>query len=146
VRQAVSIVHVFVPGQSPEHRLAKLGGQGAAAILAGPGIGETLPGKLRQSKRIIEFAKGEQTRIRRGPRTVELQLQGSKVMRRAALCASPAALSMSGSTLTSHQLSLWNVEQNRVRDALRNKRIWGTRDQGAISPTGLHPLFPRRQL
>ena len=65
MRQPICVVDVLVPGQSPEHGLAKLCDQGMAAVLAGPGIGETLSGKLGQAKRIIEIAKGKQTSIRR---------------------------------------------------------------------------------
>jgi hypothetical protein len=36
VRQAVGIIDVFVPGEPPEHGLAKLRDQRVAAILTGP--------------------------------------------------------------------------------------------------------------
>jgi hypothetical protein len=65
VRQPICVVHVFVACQAPEHGLAKLSHQSVTAILACPGVGETLSRKLRQSKRIVEFAKGEQTGVGR---------------------------------------------------------------------------------
>jgi hypothetical protein len=45
-----------------------------AAVLACPGVGESLSGTLRQAKSIIEFAKGEQTSIGRDFGAVKLQL------------------------------------------------------------------------
>jgi hypothetical protein len=63
--EPIRIVHVLVSSEPPEHRLPDLTGQGMAAILARPGISETLPGKLCQAKGIIKLAKGEQTGIGR---------------------------------------------------------------------------------
>src|SRR5215213_8195001 len=75
MRQTICVVHVFVPGQSPEQGLAKLPDQRVAAVLARPGVGESRSRQLRQPKCIIEFAKGEQTSVGRDPRTMKLQLQ-----------------------------------------------------------------------
>ena len=57
VRQPASIIHVLVSGQPPEDGLPKLSDQRVAAVLARPDVGEGFSSKLRQSKRIIEFAK-----------------------------------------------------------------------------------------
>ncbi len=127
MRQPICVVHVLVPGQPPEHGLAKLRDQGVAAVLARPGVGENLSGKLGQAKRIIEIAKGKQTSIGRHSRAVELQLQtgikGDPESGFAFFTRRPVHV-----WLHSHQLSLWSVEQNRVRASLRNVRIWGMRD------------------
>ena len=71
----VGIVHVLVPGQSPEHGRPALGRQAVAAVLAGPGIGETLSGQVCQAERIIEISKREQTSIGCHSRPMEFQLQ-----------------------------------------------------------------------
>src|SRR4051794_30210551 len=71
LRQAVGIVHIFVPGQSPEHGLAKLRDQRVAAVLAGPGIGQDLSGQVCQAKGVIEIPKREQASVGRHSRTVE---------------------------------------------------------------------------
>jgi hypothetical protein len=143
VRRAVASVNdIIAPalqgqdalGQSPEHGLAKLSHQRMAAILAGPGIGETLSGNLRQSKRIVDFAKGEQTSIGRHSRAVELQLQtgikGDPESGFAFFTRRPVHV-----WLHSHQLSLWSVEQNRVRASLTNVRIWGMRVKSWMGAT-----------
>src|SRR4051794_26597088 len=71
MRQPVGVVHVFVSGQPPEHGLAKLRDQRVAAVLARPGVGESLSGQFRQPKCIIEVAEGEQTSVGRDPRAME---------------------------------------------------------------------------
>jgi hypothetical protein len=71
----ISIVHVLISSESPEHRLAKLGHQGVTAILTGSWIGENLSGQVCQAEGIIEVPKGEQTSVGRNSRTVKLQLQ-----------------------------------------------------------------------
>ena len=47
MREAVGIVHVFVPGQPPEHGLAKLSDQRVTAVLARSGISEPLSSQFR---------------------------------------------------------------------------------------------------
>ena len=67
----VGIVHVLVPGEPPEDRLAKLSDQRVAAILAGPGVGENLSSEVRQAEGILEVPNGEQPSVGRHLRTVE---------------------------------------------------------------------------
>jgi len=59
VRQAVGIIDVFVPGEPPEHGLAKLRDQRVAAILTGPSVGEDFSGQVCQAERIIEVSERE---------------------------------------------------------------------------------------
>ena len=75
MRQPVGVVHVFVSGQPSEHGLAELRDQRVAAVLARPGVGQSLSGQFCQPKCIIEFAKGEQTGVGRDPRAMKFQLQ-----------------------------------------------------------------------
>src|SRR5215207_2141846 len=119
----VGIVHVLVPGEPPEDRLAKLSNQRVAAILAGPGVGETLSGEVRQAEGIIEVPKGEQPSKGSSPARGAAQQEEqpskgsspasdvtfepwnsslrrwSKATRRAAPSASPAAPSISSPAL-----------------------------------------------
>src|SRR5215207_5250655 len=102
----VGIVHVLVPGEPPEDRLAKLSNQRVAAILAGPGVGETLSGEVRQAEGIIEVPKGEQLSKGSSPASdVTFEpwnsslRRWSKATRRAAPSASPAAPSISSPAL-----------------------------------------------
>jgi hypothetical protein len=71
----ISVVHVFVSGQSPEHGLAKLSDQGVAAVLARPGIRKDFSGQVCQAKRIIEISEREQPSVGGHARTVEFQPQ-----------------------------------------------------------------------
>lgn len=57
--EAVGVVHVLVPGKPTEHRLTELGDQGVATVLAGPAVGENLPGHLGQAEGIIQFAESD---------------------------------------------------------------------------------------
>jgi hypothetical protein len=75
VGQPVRVVHVLVPRQAPEHRLAELSNQGMASVRAGAGVRQHLSRGLAQTKGIIKFAAGQQTTIRRDLRSVELQLE-----------------------------------------------------------------------
>ena len=75
MRQPVCIVHVLVPRQASEHRLAELSNQGMASVRAGAGVRQHLSSGLAQSQGIIKFAAGQQTTIRRDLRSVELQLE-----------------------------------------------------------------------
>ena len=59
----ISIVHIFVSGKSPEHRLTDLCCQRVAAVPTGPGVSESLPGKFGQVEGIVQFPKREQTGI-----------------------------------------------------------------------------------
>ena len=77
MRQPVGIVHVLISGKATEDGLPELGGEGVAAIPAGPGVGESLPGKLGQAEGIVEFPKGEQTGVRGDPGAVKFQLQAA---------------------------------------------------------------------
>ena len=117
------------------------------AILAGPGIGETLSGKLRQSKRVVEFAKGEQTGVGGDFRTVELQLQvGIKGDAQSGLvCFTRRTVHV---WPHSHQLSFCSIEQNRVRASLRNVRIWGMRVRIPLesSPLNLYRTIGEKDL
>ena len=75
MRQPICVVDVFVPGQSPEHGLAKLRDQGVAAVLARPGLCKDFSGQVCQAERIIEISKREQTSIGCHSRPMEFQLQ-----------------------------------------------------------------------
>ncbi len=75
MRQPVRVVHVLVPGQSPEHRLAELSNQGMASVRAGAGVRQHRSSGLAQTEDTVEFAAGKQTTIGRDLRSVELQLQ-----------------------------------------------------------------------
>jgi hypothetical protein len=75
MRQPLGIVHVLIPGEPPEDRLANLGSQRVTAILTSPSVGESLSGKLCQAKGIIEVPKREQPSVGRHSRTMEFQLQ-----------------------------------------------------------------------
>lgn len=74
--KAVGVIDILVPGKAAEHQLPELRRQGVATVLAGPKVGQHLPGHLRQAKGIVQFPEGEQPGIRRDPRTMELQLEG----------------------------------------------------------------------
>ena len=75
MRQPIGVVDVFVPGQSPEHGLAKLSHQGVAAVLARPGICKDFSGQVCEAEGIIEIPERKQTSVGRHSRTVEFQLQ-----------------------------------------------------------------------
>src|SRR4051794_18819764 len=77
MRQPVRVVHVLVPRQAPEHRLAKLSNQGMASVRAGAGVRQYLSSGLAQTEGIVEFAAGQQAAIRRDLRSVELQLEAA---------------------------------------------------------------------
>ncbi|GLS32318.1 hypothetical protein GCM10007937_40280 [Mesorhizobium albiziae] len=66
MRQPICVVHTLVPGQSFEHGLAKLRDQHVAAILSRFSNGESRSRQFDQPKRIIEFAKGQQTGVVQG--------------------------------------------------------------------------------
>ena len=55
VRQPVGIVHVLISGEPTEDGLPDLRRQGVAAVPAGPGLGESLCGRLGQAKGIVEL-------------------------------------------------------------------------------------------
>ncbi len=65
--KAVGVIDILVPGKAAEHRLPELRRQGVAIVLAGPQVGQHLPGHLGQAKGIIQFPEGEQPGIRRDP-------------------------------------------------------------------------------
>ncbi|EDP63203.1 hypothetical protein BAL199_30537 [alpha proteobacterium BAL199] len=75
--EAVGVVDIFVPGKPTEHRLPELGDQGVAVVLAGPAVGQHLPGHLGQTEGIIEFPEGEQSGIGGDPGAVEFQLEAA---------------------------------------------------------------------
>jgi hypothetical protein len=77
VGQPVSVVHILIPGQSPEHGLAELSSQGMAAVRAGPGVGENKPSEFGQTKGIVEFPKSEQPGVGGDPGAMELQLEAA---------------------------------------------------------------------
>jgi hypothetical protein len=72
VAQTQRVVHVFVPGKPAEERLPQHADDGVTTILARAGISQKITGQRCQSKRIVEFAIGEQTCIRGNGRSAEL--------------------------------------------------------------------------
>jgi hypothetical protein len=75
--EAVGVVDILVPGKATEHRLPELCRQGVAVVLAGPAVGQHLPGHLGQAEGVIQFAKGEQPGVRGHLRSVELQFEAA---------------------------------------------------------------------
>lgn len=75
--EAVGVVDIFVPGKPTEYRLPELGRQGVAVVLAGPTVGQHLPGHLGQTEGIIEFPESEQSGIGGDPGAVEFQLEAT---------------------------------------------------------------------
>ena len=76
-RKPLGVVHVLVPGQPTEHRLAKQPLDQMSDVLAASRLGQDRSGHVGQSERVIQFAIGEQPGIRSDLAAVEFQLQAT---------------------------------------------------------------------
>jgi len=72
--EALSVVDILVTGKPPEYRLPQQTDQFMAAVLAGAGIGERLPGNHRQAEGVVEFPVRQQSGVGGDPRAMELKL------------------------------------------------------------------------
>ena len=75
--QAFSVIHIFVPGETPKHGLSKQPDQRMAAVLAGAHIGEHVPGHCAETQGVVEFAIGQQSGIGGDPRAAKLKLHAA---------------------------------------------------------------------
>ena len=73
--QPLGVVDVLVSGQPPEHGLPQHTHERVPAVLTGAGVGEPFAGQSAKAERVVEFAIGEQTGVRRDDRTAKLQRQ-----------------------------------------------------------------------
>ena len=73
--EPLGVVDVLVSGQPPEHGLPQHPDERVPAVLARAGVGEPLACHRAQAERVVEFAVGEQTGVRRHDRTAKLERQ-----------------------------------------------------------------------
>jgi hypothetical protein len=63
LREALGVIHVFVSGETTEHRLPKKSHQEMSGVLATPRLRQNLSAQLGQSKGVIQFTIREQTGV-----------------------------------------------------------------------------------
>ena len=73
--EALGIVHVLIPGEAAEHRLAQQASQHVPRVLAAPARRQRRAGQICESERVVQFPPGQQTGVGGDPAAVELQLQ-----------------------------------------------------------------------
>ncbi len=69
------IVHILIPGEAAEHRLAQPASQHVPRVLAAPALRQRRAGQIGEAKRVVQFPPGQQTGAGGDPAAVELQLQ-----------------------------------------------------------------------
>ena len=62
-RQTLGVVHVFIPGETSEYRLAQKADVHVARVLAPTAIPQHATGERGETERIVQFAICEQPRI-----------------------------------------------------------------------------------
>ena len=73
--QTPGVVHIFVSGETPEHRLSHQTDESILAVLACAGVGEHLARHRAEAERVVEFAVGEQSRVRSDHQSAKLEHQ-----------------------------------------------------------------------
>ncbi len=73
--EPLGVIHVLVTGEPPEHGLLKHADQSMPAILASAGPGKRLARHHAETKRVVEFAVGEQSGVGGHDRTEKLKHQ-----------------------------------------------------------------------
>jgi len=73
--QPLSVVHILVAGQPPEHRLPQQPSQSMATVLAGARIRQRLGARVSQAKRVFQLAVSQQPAIGGDRGTTKLQHQ-----------------------------------------------------------------------
>jgi hypothetical protein len=87
--------YVLVSGQPPEHGLPQHPDKRVPAVLARAGVCEPRTRHRAEAERVVQFAVGEQTGVRRDDRAAKLERQpGSKSSLTAAPFDSPAGFVM----------------------------------------------------
>ena len=71
--EPVGIVHIVVPAKASENGLAELPDKTVTTVLPTTGVGESVPGNLAQSDRIIQFPVRQQPSVGGDLGTVELK-------------------------------------------------------------------------
>jgi hypothetical protein len=71
--QAVGVVHILVPGQSPEHRLPEQPVKTVDRVLATSGVTQGCCRQIGQPERVIKLAHHQQAVARTDLRTPELR-------------------------------------------------------------------------
>ena len=71
--QTIGVVDVLIPGQAPEHRLAQQSGQQVPGVPATATFRQRRTGEIGQPERVVEFAVGEQSGVRRDAAALELE-------------------------------------------------------------------------
>jgi hypothetical protein len=75
--KALGIINIFIASEPSKNRLTEKGHDLVLNVLAQTTIGELLSRHLTQTQSLIEFSKGEQSRIRRDRCSPELQFQST---------------------------------------------------------------------
>jgi hypothetical protein len=75
--QPLGVVHVFVPGQPPEHRLAQKARQPMPTVLAGACVGQRICSRIGQTQRVVQFTVSQQSCIGGNRRTAKLEHQAA---------------------------------------------------------------------
>jgi ABC-type Fe3+ transport system substrate-binding protein len=73
--QPFGVVDILVSGEPTEHGPPQHPHERVTAVLAGAAVGQPFARHRAEAKRIVEFAIGEQTGVRRDDRTAKLQRQ-----------------------------------------------------------------------
>ena len=73
--EPIGVVHVVVPAQASENRLAELPNKTVAAILPTAAVRERVPGHVAQSESIIQFPVRQQPGVGSDLGAVELKLE-----------------------------------------------------------------------
>jgi hypothetical protein len=73
--QALGVVHVLVAGEASKDGLPEQPNERMPPVLAGAGVGERFARHGGKPKRVVEFAIGEQSRVRSDHRSAKLEHQ-----------------------------------------------------------------------
>ena len=80
--EPAGVVHVLVSGEASIDGLAEQTDDAVPDVLAGAVVANGAVGRCGQAESVVEFTVGEQTRVGREPRAMEIQLQAAAISRR----------------------------------------------------------------
>ena len=73
----LGVVYVLIAGESPEDGLPQHPDERMSPVLSGAGVGERFARHGGKTERVVEFAIGEQSRIRSDHRSAKLEHQAT---------------------------------------------------------------------
>jgi hypothetical protein len=77
MREAFSVVHILIPGETTKYGLAEQTGQQMAGVLASAALRQRRTSQFGEAERVVEFPVGQKARVGGDAAAVEFQFEAA---------------------------------------------------------------------